>query len=42
VGMLSGGPWSLLGFAVPAALVAALRLGNGGRPGSPSSEQEAP
>lgn len=27
VGMLSGGPWSLLGFAVPVALVAALRLG---------------
>lgn len=42
VGMLSGGPWSLLGFAVPAALVAALRLGNGGRPQNPSPEQEAP
>lgn len=42
VGMLSGGPWSLLGFAVPTALVAALYLGNGGLPGRRSGEQETP
>jgi len=40
VGMLSGGPWSLLGFAVPVALVAALRLGS--RPQGPSPESKGP